>query len=125
MANKKKDKLTLAQSDIIRYIANNSPKGDEKLTQAQVRSCFKLCRQMIDEIVDAPDIDDYEIPIPYLGVFYFLRKKGRKAGTYKMCQRGSSEISQFSVEQDEPDFLQVRFRVSHTLCEKVKAKLRG
>lgn len=109
----------LLKGDIYKYIANNS-----SLTQEQVKECFTTYRNMLEGIFNSECFDsNIEIPIPFIGVFYFSIRHGRKKGsTYKMPNKFTNEVYEVTLDEDETDYPNLKFRISKGLRDIVKVR---
>lgn len=120
--NYKKTNPRLLNIDVYNYIAENS-----SLTIEQVKECFKVYCNFVKALscnIHRPK--ELTIPLPNLGHFYYLVVKGRKKGsTYKIPKQfgkdtSDKEIITITLEEDEPNFDKIRFKVSPTLLNELK-----
>lgn len=118
LPRKKKDNPRLHSQDIYRFIARQS-----SLTAEQVQECFDVYCKLIKGIV-ATEVksENLEIPLPKLGSFIFKVHKGRKKGTtYRVpIATRSSTFKEVVLEEDEPDYDRLTFKVRTTIQNELK-----
>lgn len=127
---KYKNPPTLYSTDIYKAISENS----ENLTIPQIKECFEIYADLVERLAKSKHREKgFIIPLPKLGHFYFISKKGRKKGsTYKMPKNfyrtreydiiDDTDNKYFTVElaEDQPDYEIISFKVYHTLYTDVK-----
>lgn len=118
----KKENPRILSSDIYSFIANNT-----SLTKDQVKECFGSYYDLINQILNSNNLkEDLTISFPRMGKFYFHIRKGRKKGsTYKFPIEFSDEMETIVLEEDEPNYLQLKFEVSNILKKNFKERTKG
>jgi nucleoid DNA-binding protein len=105
-------------TELFTYISANT-----SLTKPQVRECFKTYAKMIKEISSSKYADKgLTITLPYVGQFFYEKRKGRKGGsTYKIPDGvASTNVITRTIEKDRPDYYILKFKVFGTLSNFVK-----
>lgn len=105
-------------NELFTYISANT-----SLTKPQVRECFQAYAKMIKEISSSKHADKgLTITLPYIGQFYYEKRKGKKSGsTYKIPDGiASTNIVTRTIKEDKPDYYIIRFRVFGTFSKFVK-----
>jgi nucleoid DNA-binding protein len=117
----KKSNQRILCKDIYAFISRNT-----SLSEKQVQECFNAYYQMILAIIESEHkSQDMEITLPKIGVFYFTKKKGYKKGQkFKIPNLTTGEEDVIILEEDEPDYEQIRFRIHTKLKNKNKQETR-
>jgi len=113
----KKNNQRILCKDIYEFISRNT-----SLNKSQVKECFNAYYEMIFALIES----DYKNPnmqitLPKIGVFYFTKKKGKKKGQkirIPNLTNGTEDV--IILEEDEPDYEQIRFRIHNRLKNKNK-----
>lgn len=117
----KKTNQRILSKDIYSCIAKNT-----NLTEKQVKECFNAYYDIIIALISndykSPDI---EIVLPKIGCFYFVKKKGHKKGKKFIIPRLTNFNEDVIImDEDEPDYEQIRFRIYNSLKNKNKQESR-
>ncbi len=113
----KKENPRIIASDVYKYVSKNS-----SLSERQVRECFQVYYEIVMKVLSS----DYkspamEITLPHLGVFYFTKKKGNKKGKkFVIPDLTNGGQNVIIIDEDEPDYEQIRFRVHKRIKDKNK-----
>lgn len=119
----KKDNPRLFSGDVYRVIAQQT-----SLTQEQARECFNAYAQFVKTLAFSDNKPKYlEIPLPKLGSFIFKVKEGRKKGSTYMIpiERGSKILKKVVLEEDEPNYDRLTFKVRTTIQEEIKSNAKN
>lgn len=114
----KKVNPRIRSNELFTYISANT-----SLTKPQVRECFKAYSEMIKEISSSKHADKgLTIILPYIGQFYYEKRKGRKGGsTYKIPDGiASTNVITRTIDKDRPDYYILKFKVFGTLSNFIK-----
>ena len=105
-------------TELFTYISANT-----SLTRSQARECFKAYAKMIKEISSSKHADKgLTITLPYVGQFFYEKRKGRKGGsTYKIPDGiASTNVITRTIDKDRPDYYILKFKVFGTLSNCIK-----
>lgn len=108
--------------ELYTYISANS-----SLTKPQVRECFKVYADMLEQLTENKYADrDLTIILPYIGQFHYVKKKGKKGGSTYIIPEGlaSKNLVTRTIEEDRPDYYILKFRVFGKMARYVKEKTR-
>lgn len=114
----KKVNPRIRSNELFTYISANT-----SLTKPQVRECFNAYANMIKEISSSKHADKgLTIILPYIGQFYYEKRKGRKGGsTYKIPDGiASTNVIIRTIEEDRPDYYIIRFKPFGTFTDFIK-----
>ena len=113
----KKSNQRILANDLYPCIARNT-----SLTVPQVRECFNAYYDIIMAVIESDYKDsNMQIALPKIGLFYFTRKKGYKKGAkFKIPNLTNGEEDVIILEEDEPDYEQIRFRIYNRIKNKNK-----
>lgn len=113
----KKNYQRILSSDIYSFISKNT-----SLSKAQVRECFQAYYKMLYSLIESEyKSPDMQIVLPNIGNFYFTRKKGKKKGQkIKIPNLTNGGEDVIILEEDEPDYEIIKFRIYTRLKNKNK-----
>ena len=94
----------------------------------QVREVFKAYSEVLNALIDTPNRPkDLAVPLPYIGDFYLVYKKGKKAGSkiggvMQTLNGGvkGERIDNIIIKEDKPDYELLSFKVSTTLNKYIR-----
>lgn len=118
-----KKKNSQTATDIINTLARTT-----SLSQAQVKEVFVALECLMNALAKSNYAQDLSITIPYLGKITFSEKKGKKAGsTYKQASGfgGNRKTEIVTIEEDEPDYLRLKFDFMPKIQNLVKEESRN
>lgn len=113
----KKNYQRILSSDIYSFISKNT-----SLSKEQVRECFQAYYKMLYSLIESEyKSPDMQIVLPNIGNFYFTRKKGKKKGQkIKIPNLTNGGEDVIILEEDEPDYEIIKFRIYTRLKNKNK-----
>lgn len=113
----KKNYQRILSSDIYSFISKNT-----SLSKTQVRECFQAYYKMLYSLIESEyKSPDMQIVLPNIGNFYFTRKKGKKKGQkIKIPNLTNGGEDVIILEEDEPDYEIIKFRIYTRLKNKNK-----
>lgn len=130
----KKLRARIANKDIYSEVARHTD-----LKVEQVKQCFYVYAELVRSLsVSEYREKGFEIPLPKVGYFYFIEKKGRKKGsTYaipktfyreqkeKINDDTDNPYFSLTLEEDEPNYETLSFKVYQPLYDSVKRSSRN
>lgn len=118
MANRKKDKNKINNTELIKTIAKLTT-----LSQDQVRLCLDTFFQILEETLTHPNCQpNFEVKFGDIGKLWLSPRKGRRAGIHKRpngYEKGC-EIIETVLEEDEPDYQLLQLKVFGAFKNRLK-----
>lgn len=109
-----KNNPRILSDDVYAFIAKNT-----SLTKKEVKEVFSCYKDLLRELSKSKHKKSgFTVPLPNLGVFEFKEVDGRKKGSIiKMPdpKQNYSEMIDFVIEEDRPNYQRLVFKVSVTL----------
>lgn len=118
----KKVNPRIRSNELYTYISANT-----SLTKPQVKECFKAYAEMLQQLTENKYADrDLTIILPYIGLFHYVKKKGKKGGSTYIIPEGlaSKNLVTRTIQEDRPDYYILKFRVFGKMANFVKNKTR-
>jgi hypothetical protein len=96
-----------------------------KCTKSEVKDVFQVYREIVLKLFEERDGEVNKLEFPNVGYFYFKKKHGAKAGTYRIPAWHGQQAQFITKEKDDPDYVVLAFCPYISIRKYMKNKCQG